>query len=550
VGEAVLFTEDGTRFLKHDKAECAIVGTVFRRADNSRLTDLDAGSGYMIGASGGRALIDNFWGGYAAIIAMTANAGVQVVRDPSGTVPVYWLSRDGVVIVFSDLALLMKAGIAIPPFDWNGLAHHLRFPVLRGAATGLAGVRELMPGARLQLGSGAPICDQLWSPWQFVSKPAAPIAVAAKRLEHVVSASTIALASAYGKIQLELSGGLDSSILAACLSGRQEPWRCITFATQASDGDERSYARAAAELAQTELEELIIEVADADPLRDSDMRRLRPGGFAILGGADAMLLDSAFAAGVDAIFSGGGGDNVFCTINSAAPVVDAWHDMGWRAAWTALNNVALLNETTIWDAASHTLGQFQRRRGGRPLWPIDDQFLLLPGQVSFEGHPWLEAPGNAPLGKVAHVASLLRYFPYLDGYDRALWLPMICPLMSQPVMEACLAIPTWQWIDLGQNRAVARLAFSERISPKTRFRRTKGGLESLFVPAFLNSREGFRTLLANGQLAAHGIIDIHAIEDALDLGIRKRDGAYVRILQIADVELWIRSIERLRTLGR
>ena len=44
-------------------------------------------------------------------------------------------------------------------------------------------------------------------------------------------------------IVLRLSGGLDSSIIAACLAKAKVQFSCINFPTRARDGDERNYAR-------------------------------------------------------------------------------------------------------------------------------------------------------------------------------------------------------------------------------------------------------------------------------------------------------------------
>ncbi|MCP2835015.1 asparagine synthase-related protein, partial [Salmonella enterica] len=45
---------------------------------------------------------------------------------------------------------------------------------------------------------------------------------------------------------LQLSGGLDSSILAAVLHEMGTPFRAVTLATRDAEGDERRFARAVA----------------------------------------------------------------------------------------------------------------------------------------------------------------------------------------------------------------------------------------------------------------------------------------------------------------
>jgi asparagine synthase (glutamine-hydrolysing) len=543
---ATLLVRPDTPLMIHDRGGCAVLGTLFRRADNSLVESLNGGLGYSIGASGGRHLISNFWGGYVALLATPGGHDLSCFRDPSGVVPVYRLGIDGGCLAFSDLSLLRDAGMAMPAFDWTGLAHHLRFPFLRTAMTGLAGVREILPGQRVDLQDDLSQSVQLWSPSTFTGVSVVPMAEAAADVERVISSTTRALSDRFGRLQLELSGGLDSSILATCLAERQHPWQCLTFATHATDGDERPFARAVTNHIGVALEEIFLDASIADPLIVPTLPRVRPGGFSVLAGSDAVLLKHARDFGADAIFSGAGGDNVFCMISSASPVLDALRQRGISGAWVALADVARLNETTGWDAFVHAVRQARREWAGRSPWRADDRYLGDAGRVAFAGHPWLDGTDKRLPGKISHIAAMLRFFPFLDGYDRALHMPVICPLMAQPVMETCLAIPSWQWISGGRDRAVARQAFAHRLPPLVRHRRTKGDLESVFVPAYLKARHGLRTLLAHGQLAANGIIDRQALDRAFDEGIVDRDAGYTRLLEIADVELWIRSIDGFR----
>ena len=43
-----------------------------------------------------------------------------------------------------------------------------------------------------------------------------------------------------------------------------------------------------------------------------------------------------------------------------------------------------------------------------------------------------------------------------EGMDPAAGLPLYSPLLAQPVVEACLTIPSWLWFEGPHNRAIAR----------------------------------------------------------------------------------------------
>jgi asparagine synthase (glutamine-hydrolysing) len=130
----------------------------------------------------------------------------------------------------------MRAAVTSPlRADLHFLRHWLCFPFLRTAATGVAGVRELLPGTAVR-GAGAPAT--VWSPWDHTKPgPFATFDEAAQALRDALLHCVPALVPATGKIVLQLSGGLDSSIIAAALATAERRFSAVTFATRAADGD-------------------------------------------------------------------------------------------------------------------------------------------------------------------------------------------------------------------------------------------------------------------------------------------------------------------------
>src|SRR3546814_15687375 len=63
----------------------------------------------------------------------------------------------------------------------------------------------------------------------------------------------------------------------------------------------------------------------------------------------------------------------------------------------------------------------------------------------------------------------------IELYPRSTAAPQITPLLSQPIVELCLSIPTWQWVRGGRDRAVARAAVADLLPALIAQRRTKGG---------------------------------------------------------------------------
>jgi asparagine synthase (glutamine-hydrolysing) len=115
------------------------------------------------------------------------------------------------------------------------------------------------------------------------------------------------------------------------------------------------------------------------------------------------------------------------------------------------------------------------------------------------------------------------------------------PLICQPIIEQCLRIPSWLWVERGCDRAVARAAFRALLPDSVVERRGKGSLQSMFVKGFMARRSELRENLVAGRLAQEGLIDGKAIASYLDRNDEPRDARYIRILEIASTEQWLRS---------
>src|SRR3546814_5721791 len=67
-------------------------------------------------------------------------------------------------------------------------------------------------------------------------------------------------------------------------------------------------------------------------------------------------------------------------------------------------------------------------------------------------------------------------------------LPVIHPLLSQPVIEHCLAIPTWLQCAGGCDRSIARQAFKPDLPAKVIERRGKGSPQGFIYQIFYRFR--------------------------------------------------------------
>lgn len=539
--DLVIYASPETRLTHLQEERGLVIGRIFRSCEASGPADsLSLSESRHAAWSRGRSLLEGKWGGYVAFLR--DEGALAVLRDPSGVVPAHYREARGVHVYFSDLDILKDLALEPPTIDEEFLRQWLTHPFLRTARTGLLGHHELLPGTvRRTSAAGAPSVETAWTPWRAAAADRSILDFdeAARRVRELVLSTVPAQVAAIDAPLLELSGGLDSSIVAASLKHGGVPFRAANFVTAMPDGDERNYARLMADHLGIDLAELHEDELPLDLAPPAGFT-LRPPLNPVLQPLHRALSRHARAAGSTDFVTGAGGDNLFGYLTTAAPVLDALTDAGPRGAWNTLQDVAALGECTIWKAGRYALRK-QLRRKKRPLWKRDQRFLA-PAALAAEPdrHPWLERPAEPQPGKIEHVESLVLIHYFLDPQHRS-GEALHHPLLNQPLMELCLAIPTWLWLRGGLNRAVARAAFADLLPREVVRRRTKGSLESMCARAFAGNRESLADLLLDGELASRRLIQTGKVETYVRAGGKVEGDAYFRIFDLVSLELWLRS---------
>lgn len=517
-----------------------VLGDLFERGGSGRpVLELAPEHVRSLVESRGDHLIEKFWGEYIAVIA--AGTG-YVVRDPMGAVPCYQARANGWRICFSHIDIPLQLGLLDCAPDWEMVAWTAASYDMSGARTCVTGVDEVLPGVRLSLSDGAQ--NSVWTPWAFLDRRLRietwDEAVGGLRRE--VDSVTRALARTCPKAVVEISGGLDSSIVAASLKGSGMDLRCVTLATPDPGADERRYAQAMADYIGAPLTVVFLSPTDLALTDTSPTLKPRPSDHPLKRFVDVALSRSIGSEPIGAFYSGSGGDHVLGYFGTSAPAADALRTHGpSRTFFSAAADIAKLHRTSVWKAGALAMKKAARGnvRARRPLSP----FVLRRAWPVTE-HPWWPAPAKALPGSVAQVVSLIAAKDVRDGRDRSLIAPNRTPLLTQPVVEHCLRIPSWMAVSQGRNRAVARDAFRDVLPPLVVDRTTKGDFRGLLGELFLHNRALIRELLLEGRLRAEKIIDVAAVEAALDPNRLHKDSSFNELLTLSAIELWAGGMER------
>lgn len=505
-----------------------VLGRLFRRSELGQPStpdvQLSKAEIERISRTDSHALVSEFWGRYVAFLP--APDGNRVLRDPSGALPCYRLRWEGVGIAFSWLEGLLEAlpELPLPGIHWDGLAAHLAQGPVSGVPTALNEVFHVPAGELAGLDIDGAALEPAWDAVDFARRPIEDTpARAAIRLRQTVHACARAWADCHDSLLLRLSGGLDSAILLSSLgqSDTRAQITCVNYHSSGADSDERPYARLAAERARRPLIEL---ECDGRYLLERVLDvALTPTPESYVGRLSMARMDAELAAlhRATALFTGGGGDQLFFEQRCTWPAADYLRVRGLDGGFlSAAQDAARLGRVSVWRAMRRAIVDgylptpSRESPGWRPALAPKGVSSDIPLRYHFV-HPCLAHADDLPIGKYKQLRQLVSAFGYYDPYLREAAPELVNPLMSQPLIELCLGLPTYLLTQGGRGRALARQAFADDIPSQIATRRSKGGMEEHLTEVLQRNLPFARKLLLDGQLVQRGLLDRARVEEAL-----------------------------------
>ena len=538
----------------------AVLGRIFTRDIEdpqaaARVTFNDAESSLIV-TSGGRRLLERYWGRYVAIVRNSLTGEVWVLRDPSGGFPCWLTTHEGVSIVYSDLEDCHALGGLPFTVNWNYITGFVAHAGLQIRATALNEVSEVQPGERLRLASGSVQRSLEWDPIAIArAAPLESLEEALAALRATTMGCIHAWASCYDGILHNLSGGLDSSIVLSCLA--TAPSRpglvCLNYFGTGPNEDERRYARAMAERVGVRLVEHQFDTKDVRLDKLASLRR-SPRPWFYMYELERGDLEGELAAqyAASSLFSGAGGDSVFYQARADLAVTDYLFEHGFDSGLfrTAID-AAQVSRKSIWPLL---MGAVRTRlfetawdpvAMAKPLARTIVNSEVIDAVKGDEGfaHPWLaeRATRGVPPGILWHVMSISIPPAYYPSFRSGPYPERTLPLLSQPLVETCLRIPSYTLINSGQDRALARRAFATDLPLEIARRRAKGRADQHVRNIVDANLELIRELLLDGLLVQRGLLNRESLERYLTRGSSPADYQYSEILQEhVCTESWLR----------
>jgi asparagine synthase (glutamine-hydrolysing) len=520
---------------------------------------LGAGPTAAIIGSRGEWLVQNCWGNYVALIADPLTGSTCVLKDPCGSLPCFITTLRGITLVFSAIADCMEIGAPRFTFNRRFLERRLYGGDMTQQWDALNEVTQIHRGEYVELvPQRQPAIVHrrlLWNPCEIASDGGVldDPGIAAIALRNTLRSCTSTLAACHESALLRLSGGLDSSIVLACLQRAERRPRLLSYTQFASDSplDPRRWARIAVAHAGCDHEEVeakpadvrlrsILEIAPtAEPV--SSLMQLVTAGY-----------EQGLMAryGATATFTGDGGDcafGAFC-IGEAATAYLRRHGPRPAVLRIAADAASLLRQTT-WHALNRALRGWLT---GRSVTSLSAQNYearkLVAAEVVRECeaqpavHPWLQGLRREPWEAISKLGMLLGTPDLYAGQaqPRAAGSEIVAPIYSQPFIELSLRIPADVLFADGRDRGLARRAFRGDVPQPILDRVWKDRAGGFHEEVVHRNLDWLRETFLDGVLVTEGLLDKAAVERALAPGLVKSEVFPGELLRHLDTEVWAR----------
>lgn len=507
--------------------------------------------------TGGESLMRECWGPFVALLNDRERDRLIVTRDAAGGRPIFLAARPQFSAVFThaDDWLLCEPDARA---DHRYLSAFVAQSRIVTGATGLEGVREILPGERWISGRDQSAIDVIWRP----ATPAlshAPFKESAEAVRSAVFECAGAWAGLGQPITHRLSGGVDSAVVLAGLvrAGANEivcvNERPIGFA----EGDEWE---AAQQTARTQGVRIIAAPASPDRV---DYRKLLDAEFhakpslADLSYAEPSLMETLVQLSGAIVTSGQGGDQIFQRGRAPYAGADAlWDGVGSSTFMRIALDVAQQARTHLWEVFQQALllGLLRRRFDALAAQSFDTPLATEAGRARAiqyrQSHSWMEDAARTSPARAMRITRLIDLAFYAQPTCLAGRYVTAPVLASRPVLERVLSIPPYVMIEGGVDRSLERAAFTEFI-PATLSRRTRKGDATQYHTKALERNLPFvRELLLEGELARHELLNRDALQRAL-AGVWMTDGLVkANVMTCLLAEAWLQRLAQARQRAR
>ncbi len=509
-------------------------------------------------------LLERVEGMFAFALWDARERRLLLARDRLGKKPLKYAELPGGGIAFaSELKALWASGLVPARERLEDVHDYLTFGYVPAPGTGFQGVRKLPAGHRLIYQDGAARVERYWAV-DFGRKQLLTVEEWQEAVRAEVRGAVRRRMLAEVPLGAFLSGGIDSSIVVACMAeASSRPVETFSMGFEHETYNELPYAKQVADRYATRHHEFHVRLDDAELLPELARHYEEPYG-------DASALPSYILAretrgAVTVALNGDGGDEAFCGYSRYARALEwerrgAWLRRGGlrpalEAARAGLAPLSRRLENRLEAALMLSSPELAQRYGylAGIFSPLDKRRLYgeamrsrVLGESLERLRGWLDDPraGEHPLDRMAH-ADVQGYLPddllvKMDLASMAHGLEARSPLLDHRVLELAASAPASVRAPRGALKWLLKQSFRDALPPDLIDRRKQGFGVPLPDWFRVGWAELARELLLGSGARIHAYLRPRELRRTLDLHRAGRLERGVQIWHLVMLELWHR----------
>lgn len=470
--------------------------------------------------------LEQFWGRYILIKKDEKNRQIQILKDPIGQIPLFFHTVENICTIFStDIKLLFDISNSQKQWNWHYLSNYLINGGLTSKSSPFLNIHELPSGCKLELSNNKKVLvDLVWNPLNYCKNKNSELDIL-HNINNVLYTVLKSWTGNFNEIILEFSGGLDSSAILFTLKDilsrtnkNLKPLNIYDSITNASN--ELHYANQICLELNIKLNTLssdnILPFNSTIPI---DYIPNKPHPFFTYLKMEKAILELADKSKLTTYISGQGGDEVFM----CPPAIDSISDLILDGSFSELmNKTKILSGYYRIPATSIAMRNFKS---------LGNYFMKLPpckyqNIDNPEKTPWLKKitfdiaknPLKHPFyekilkhrispGKYVQIDSIFQALNLINQ-DVISWEnARFYPLITQPIIELALSIPSYKLYNNDYDRYLLRKAISDHYKTNLVWRKDKGETSGTFQRALKENINYVIDLCCEGQMAQKGLID-------------------------------------------
>ena len=498
--------------LKNDTG--LLIGRLFENNSGNQARDLGLSLNDLIADP--EKLSKNYWGRYILSIFNQDEKTITLFRDPLGLTTLYIAKTLGGIIFSSKLSIIYDSLLDKPSINWNYLTSYVAYPHFPTLTTPFNDIFELSAGHFIMLSEDSfteqkpfwfPVNDSSYANQNDYEEKIIPI------LENC----TRAWSNNASNIYVELSGGIDSSSVLMILKQIAPDNVTLTgvnfYHPLIASSNEIIHARKVAASCAIDLQ--LIDLSDHLLLTKlPNYRTCKPSSFLLNCSADEAIAAYTKGSNNNEIMTGQGGDHLFMCPPSIDSVTDYFLEKGVNGITKKIKDISAYYRMPLVQVLGKSIQSLAKYYTGSNSYlqkPIVSSWMQKSFKEKLDARifrsTFLDKLKDLNPAKAQHVFSIYQAIMYIDRGHKLENKPSIDPLLSQPLVELALSIPTYEMYGDGNDRIPFRRAFFNYTKNDYIWRKTKGETSGIVSLSFQHNIKTVKELALEGRFAQENLIN-------------------------------------------